>query len=142
MYIYLQYLPIYIYLYSRASARVEFLEAGAGRCMEAAAAEVGASLAAEPCSDLEPLQRWDIPVSILSILRGNADKKYLCCNISSWILQTVPGLVRLRATDLCVTVGGEDTEAAAGPLVRRDLLLAPCAGGAAQVWRLILSRMR
>ena len=112
--------------------------------MEAAGAEVGASLAAEPCSDLEPLQRWDIPVSIfiISILRGNADKKYLCCNISSCILQTVPGLVRLRATDLCVTVGGEDTEAAAGPLVRRDLLLAPCAGGAAQVWRLILSRMR
>ena len=123
---------------------MEFLEAGAGHCMEAAGAEVGASLAAEPCSDLEPLQRWDIPVSILSILRGN--KKYLCCcNISSFscVLQTVPGLVRLRATDLCVTVGGEDTEAAAGPLlVRRDLLLAPCAGGAAQVWRLILSRMR
>ena len=118
---------------------MEFLEAGAGRCMEAAGAEVGASLAAEPCSDLEPLQRWDIPVSILSILRGNTD------NISSFscILQTSPGLVRLRATDLCVTVGGEDTEAAAGPLlVRRDLLLAPCAGGAAQVWRLILSRMR
>ena len=105
--------------------------------MEAAGAEVGASLAAEPCSDLEPLQRWDIPVSILSILRGNTEKKYLCCNISSCILQTSPGLVRLRATDLCVTVGGEDTEAAAGPFVRRDLLLAPCAGGAAQVWRLI-----
>ena len=120
---------------------MEFLEAGAGHCMEAAGAEVGANLAAEPCSDLEPLQRWDIPVSILSILRGNADKKYLCCcNISSFscILQTVPGLVRLRATDLCVTVGGEDTEAAAGFFVRRDLLLAPCAGGAAQVWRLIL----
>ena len=122
---------------------MEFLAAGAGRCMEAAGAEVGASLAAEPCSDTEPLQQWDIPVSIfiISILRGNADKKYLCCNISSfsWILQTSPGLVRLRATDLCVTVGGEDTEAAAGPLlVRRDLLLAPCAGGAAQVWRLVL----
>ena len=121
---------------------MEFLAAGAGRCMEAAGAEVGASLTAEPCSDLEPLQRWDIPVSILTILsmlRGNADKKYSCCNISSFscILQTSPGLVRLRATDLCVTVGGEDTEAAAGPFVRRDLLLAPCAGGAAQVWLMV-----
>ena len=55
-------------MYSRASARVEFFEAGAGRCMEAAGAEVGASLAAEPCSDFEPLQRWDIPVSIVSVV--------------------------------------------------------------------------
>ena len=44
--------------------------------------------------------------------------------------------MRLVATDLCLTVGGPESERGAGPWARRELSLSLCgeAGARAQVW--------
>ena len=74
--------------------RIEFLGAGEGRCLQAVAAEDDAGLYAPLCGD-DNLQRWEVVGS---------------------------GQVRLVNTELCITVGGQHTQAPAGPLVRRDLI--------------------
>merc|ERR1711862_137280 len=67
--------------------------AGEGRCVQAVMAEEGAGLDAPLCSN-DNLQRWEVVGS---------------------------GLVRLVTTQLCITVGGQQSQSPAGPLARRDL---------------------
>ena len=86
--------------------RLEFSGAGAGRCLQAAAARLGSTLAAVRCGANIQLQRWR--------LEG--------------------GLVRLAGTQLCLTVAGRETERPAGRWTRRDLSLQSCTAGRDQLW--------
>ena len=89
--------------------RIVFLGAGEGRCVQAVVAEEGAGLDAPLCSN-DNLQRWEVVGS---------------------------GLVRLVTTELCITVGGQQSQAPAGPLVRRDLRIRLCDGDKDQIWDIV-----
>ena len=68
--------------------------------------EAGSYLDADRCQDHTPLQ--------------------------SFVMKS--GLIRLTGSELCLTVGGEETERPAGPFYRRDLTLEQCRGGRDQLW--------
>ena len=89
---------------------LEFSGAGAGRCLQAAAARLGSTLAAVRCGSNIQLQRWR--------LEG--------------------GLVRLAGTQLCLTVAGRETERPAGKWTRRDLSLQSCMAGQDQLWEAVV----
>ena len=77
------------------------------------AAEDDAGLYAPLCGD-DNLQRWEV----VGLVVGS-------------------GQVRLVNTELCITVGGQHTEAPAGPLVRRDLRIRQCDGDRDQIWDIV-----
>ena len=89
--------------------RIVFSSAGEGRCLEAVHAGEGAGLDAPLCSN-DNLQRWEVVGS---------------------------GLVRLVTTELCITVGGQQSQAPAGPLARRDLRIRLCDGDKDQIWDIV-----
>ena len=87
------------------AGRIEFLDDGAGRCLEAKKSESGSHLDANNCSNSQK-QKWE----------------------------EEGGQLRLAGSQLCLTVGEQDTQRPAGPFVRRDLLLEKCQRHDGQLW--------
>ena len=92
------------------NGRIAFSAAGAGRCLEAAAAVEMSGLNANLCSDSK-LQMWEVEEE---------------------------GYVRLAYSMLCLTVGSNHTQREAGPWARRDLCLTRCYGGRDQLWAMVV----
>jgi len=82
------------------TGQIRFSEDGSGRCLEAETATYLAFLNANPCSPGSSLQKW---------IFGEDATFRLVDNDS-----------------LCLAVGGRETERAAGPWVRRDLVVGNC----------------
>ena len=86
--------------------KILFLGAGAGRCLEARSVKPRSLFDAKRCRN-SALQRWEVKA----------------------------GELRLKDSRLCLTVGQQDTQGRAGPIMfRRDLLLEKCQRNDAQLW--------
>eukprot|EP00092_Neocalanus_flemingeri_P084235 GFUD01105790.1.p1 GENE.GFUD01105790.1~~GFUD01105790.1.p1 ORF type:complete len:195 (-),score=52.63 GFUD01105790.1:27-611(-) len=90
--------------------RIAFYADGGGRCLEAIKAAENSALNANICSDSE-LQKWEV--------EGE-------------------GMVMLVGYSLCLSVGSNETQSAAGPWARRDLLIRLCDGGIDQIWEMVV----